>query len=108
MTSKAYFFAGLAIVCGAGASYMTSRLLAERTAGEAEKIDIVVAKRNLNIGERIAKPEEMFEMKSVLKENEPPDAIKDLDALKGKIMKSGRDKGDRITPSNLIDKDLLD
>lgn len=108
MKPKAYIFAGLAIVCGLGASYMTSRLLAERTTDEAEKVEILVAKRNLSVGERIAKPEEMFELKPVLKENEPPDAIKDFEALKGKIMRQGRVKGDHVTPSNLYDKDPLD
>jgi Flp pilus assembly protein CpaB len=108
MKPKAYIFAGLAIVCGLGASYMTSRLLAERTTEDAEKIEILVAKRQLNVGERIVRPDDMFEMKAVLKENEPPDAIKDFEAVKGKIMKQGRNKGDHVTASNLYDKDLLD
>ncbi len=108
MKPKAYIFAGLAIVCGLGASYMTSRLLAERTTEEAEKVEILVAKRNLNVGERIMRPDEMFELKAVLKENEPPDAIREFDAVKGKIVKSTRNKGDHVTPANLYDKDLLD
>lgn len=108
MKPKAYIFAGLAVVCGLGASYMTSRLLAERTPDEPEKVEILVAKRNLNFGERIAKPDEMFELKAVLKENEPPDAIRDYEAVKGKIMKSTRNKGDHITAANLYDKDPLD
>ena len=81
MKPKAYIFAGLAIVCGLGASYMTSRLLAERTQEEPERVDILVAKRTINVGERVTKPEDMFELKAVLKENEPPDAIKDFDAV---------------------------
>jgi pilus assembly protein CpaB len=108
MKPKAYIFAGLAIVCGLGASYMTSRLLAERSADDPEKVEILVAKRNLSFGERIVKPEEMFELKAVPKENEPPDALKDFDAVKGKIMRSMRNKGDHITAANLYDKDLLD
>jgi pilus assembly protein CpaB len=108
MKPKAYIFAGLAIVCGLGASYMTSRLLAERGSDDPERVEILVAKRNLNFGERIVKPEEMFELKAVTKENEPPEAIKDFDAVKGKMMRSMRNKGDHITPANLYDKDLLD
>lgn len=108
MKPKAYIFAGLAIVCGLGASYMTSRLLAERTQDEPERVNILVAKRNINVGERINKPEDMFEVKPVVKENEPPDAIKDFDALKGKTMKSGRNRGDHVTAANLYDKDTID
>jgi pilus assembly protein CpaB len=108
MKPKAYIFAGLAIVCGLGASYMTSRLLAERTQEEPERVDILVAKRTINVGERVVKPEDMFELKAVLKENEPPDAIKDFDAVKGKSMKSTRNKGDHITLANLHDKDNID
>ncbi len=108
MKPKAYIFAGLAIVCGLGASYMTSRLLAERTTDDPEKIEILVAKRHLNVGERIVRPEEAFELKPVLKENEPPDAIRDFEAVKGKTIKSTRNKGDHITVANLYDKDVLD
>ena len=101
MKPKTMILMGLAIVCGLGASYMTSRLLAERSAPEEEKVAILVAKRHVSVGERILKPDEMFEIKLVSKESEPPDAIKDMDALKGKNMKQGRNKGDHITAANL-------
>ncbi|HZZ77913.1 MAG TPA: Flp pilus assembly protein CpaB [Gemmataceae bacterium] len=108
MKPKAYIFAGLAIVCGLGASYMTSRLLAERVPDEPERVNILVAKRQINVGERVNKPEDMFEVKPVLKENEPPDAVKDFDALKGKTMRQSRNKGDHVTPANLYDKDQIE
>ncbi len=108
MKPKTMILMGLAIVCGLGASYMTSRLLADRKVEEPEKIEIVVAKRSLSFGERISKPEEMFEMKAVTKESEPPDAIRDVNALKGKIIKQGRNRGDHITPANLYEKDGIE
>ena len=37
------------------------------------------------------------------KENQPPDAIKDYESLKGKIMKQSRNKGDHIVEANLRD-----
>ncbi|MBI2807612.1 MAG: Flp pilus assembly protein CpaB [Planctomycetes bacterium] len=101
MKPKTMILAGLAVVCGLGASYMTSRLLAERAPAEEEKVEILVAKRNLRVGEPLLKPQEMFEKKAVAKENEPPDAIKNFDDLKGKIMKQSRNKGDHILPANL-------
>jgi Flp pilus assembly protein CpaB len=105
MKPKTMILMGLAITCGLGASYMTSRLLAERQAPDApETVEILVASRTINVHERITKPEEMFEKKAVSKDSEPPDAIHDFEALKGKVVKQGRNKGDHITASNLYDK----
>ncbi len=103
MKPKTMILLGLAVVCGLGASYMTSRLLAERTTPEEEKIKILVARRILSVGERISKPEELFEIKEVTKENEPPDAIKDFEQLKDKIMKQTRNRGDHVSANNLYD-----
>jgi len=103
MKPKTMILMGLAVVCGLGASYMTSRLLAERQPDEQEKIKILVARRVLSVGERITKPEELFEIKEVTKENEPPDAIKEFEQVKGKVMKQTRNRGDHISASNLYD-----
>jgi Flp pilus assembly protein CpaB len=109
MKPKTMILMGLAITCGLGASYMTSRLLAERqTADEPEKVEILVASRNLSVHQKIVTPEEMFEKKLVAKENEPTDAIKDFDALKGKSLRVGRNKGDTVTAGNLYDKGALE
>jgi len=108
MKPKTMILMGLAIVCGLGASYMTSRLLAERNVEEQEKVKILVAKRVLSVGERLSKPDEIFEIKEVTRDNEPPDAIKDLDVLKGKMMKQSRNKGDHVTMANLYEGGGLD
>lgn len=108
MKPKTMILMGLAIVCGLGASYMTSRLLAERQVQEEEKVKILVAKRVLSVGERLSKPEEVFEVKEVTKDSEPPDAIKDLDQLKNKIMKQTRNRGDHVTAANLWEGGGLD
>jgi Flp pilus assembly protein CpaB len=109
MKPKAMILMGIAIACGLGASYMTSRLLADRSDADQETVEVLVAKRNLSIGERITKPEELFEKKTILKEMDTPDTIKDLDALKGKILKQSRNKGDTITPNSTFnEKDNLD
>jgi pilus assembly protein CpaB len=101
MKPKTMILMGLAITCGLGASYMTSRLLAERSPAEEEKVKILVAKKNLNVGQRISDPEELFEYKEVSKDSEPPDAIKDFDAIKGKSLKQNRNKGEWVTAANL-------
>jgi Flp pilus assembly protein CpaB len=80
MKPKTMILMGLAITCGLGASYMTSRLLADRQTEEKETVEVLVAKRSLSVGERLTKPEELFEKKTILKENDTPDAIRDFDA----------------------------
>jgi pilus assembly protein CpaB len=101
MKAKTMILMGLAITCGLGASYMTSRLLAERSPSDEEKVKILVLKKNVNVGQRITDPEEFVEFKEVSKESEPPDSIKDLDFLKGKTLKQGRTKGDHLTAAHL-------
>jgi Flp pilus assembly protein CpaB len=109
MKPKTMILMGLAITCGLGASYMTSRLLADRsTNDEPERVDILVAKKNLSVHQRITDPQELFEKKSVTKDQEPPNAIKEYEALKGKTLKQGRNQGEWVTPENLYDKGQLE
>lgn len=109
MKPKTMILMGLAITCGLGASYMTSRLLAERSTDEPKKtVEILVATRPLSVHQRITNPEELFEKKNVTEGDEPPDAIKDFETLKGKTLKTGRNKGDHVTAANLYDKGQLE
>jgi len=95
---------GLAIACGLGASYMTSRLLADRIEPEKEMVEVVVAKKNLSVGQYIAKPEEFFEIKAIPKETDRMENIRSMDALKGKILKQARGQGEAVSAQNLFDK----
>jgi Flp pilus assembly protein CpaB len=104
MKPKTMILLGLAITCGLGASYMTSRLLAERQGPEAlETVDILVAKDTISVHTVLKKPEDLFVTKTVAK-GDFPDAITDFDALKGKVLKHGRARGESVTPANLYDK----
>ncbi len=102
MKPKTMILMGLAVTCGLGASYMTSRLLADRgNSDEKETVEVIVARRSLNIGERIVKPDEMFEKKTIFKENDTADSIRDLEPLKGRILKKSRNKGDTIFATDM-------
>jgi pilus assembly protein CpaB len=81
---------------------MTSRLLAERQSPEEERVIILVAKKNLSVGQRLAKPEELFDQKEVTRENEPPDAIREYDQLRNKLVKQPRNRGEHVTAANLL------
>ena len=63
MKSKTMILMVIAIVCGLGASYMTSRLLAERN----EKVIVLVPKQKLSQWTHIKEPETMFEEREILK-----------------------------------------
>jgi len=105
MKPKTMILMGLAIVCGLGASYMTSRLLAERSpAEETEKVEILVAIKDIPVHTQLAKPEAFFERKTVSKDSAPQDAITDLDSLRGKRVKQTLNKGYHVTSAGIYDK----
>lgn len=115
MKPKTVILMVLAVACGLGASFMTSRLLAERQSGEAEKekVKILVAKKNLDMALIVKNPNEMFEEKLVNKEDAPKEAIEIKDEkqyedvlaqLKGRQLKVGRIKGDFISLDFMLDK----
>jgi Flp pilus assembly protein CpaB len=101
----------VAVVCGLGASYMTSRLLAERDDKPAEapvvaKVKLLVAKKNLEMHVALRnKPEDFFKEKEFIKDDVPKDALvwADLPKLKGKFLKRGLRKDDHLTLEDVMD-----
>ena len=102
MKPKTMILIVLAVTCGLGASWMTRQVLMGRQVEDKETVEILVAKRHLSVGQRMVKPEELFERKTILKENDTPDAIREFDKLTGKILKQGRNAGDTVVPTNLF------
>lgn len=106
MKPKTLVLMGVAIACGLGASYMTSRLLAERTSDDEPKVSVLVAKKNLNVGDTIKQPDEQFQEKKFARGDEPPGAIDSVETLKNRVLKRPLRAGDHITQDDLIgDKD---
>jgi Flp pilus assembly protein CpaB len=103
MKPKTLILMVVAISCGLGASYMTSRLLADRQQ-EAEKVRIPVARKVLNTGETLKIPEDLFEEKEFTKGDEPKLAILDVVSLKGRVLKKSLRVGDFITHDDLLDE----
>jgi Flp pilus assembly protein CpaB len=101
MKPKTMILMIVAVTCGLGASYMTSRLLAHREA--PEKVSILVAKKNLNMGDIVKLPDDMFVHKQVSRGDEPRMAINETDKLKGRQLKRSLRAGDFVTPEDLID-----
>ncbi len=102
MKPKTLVLMGVAIACGLGASYMTSRLLAERQTDDDPKIDVLVAKKNLNMGDTIKAPEELFQLKRFTKGEEPERAVTDMEQLKNRVLKRPLRPGDHVTPEDMF------
>jgi pilus assembly protein CpaB len=106
MKPKTLILMVVAVTCGLGASYMTSRLLAERQPEDTEKVTILVAKKNLDMGLTIKKVEDFFEEKKFLKGDEPKNAIVEIKDLQTRVLKRSLRSGDFVTGDDLLsDKD---
>jgi pilus assembly protein CpaB len=111
MKPKTMILMVVAVVCGLGASYMTSRLLAEREEPAAqaapppiEKVTLVVAKKPLPIGQMIKNAKALFNEKSFVKEDAPKDALSDVKSLEGKVLKRSLRGGDHVFPDDISDR----
>jgi pilus assembly protein CpaB len=108
MKPKTLMLMGVAIACGLGASYMTSRLLAERQSDDEPKVTVLVARRALNMGETIKLPEELFQEKKFTRGEEPAGAIENIDLLKNRVLKRPLRPGDYVTAEDLFGNDDKD
>ena len=72
-------------------------------AGAKRPSKVLVAKKNLDTGIMIKKPEELFEEKDILKETAPKNILMKFEEVKGRQLKIPRRLGDTITPEDLYD-----
>jgi Flp pilus assembly protein CpaB len=107
MKPKTMILMFVAIGCGLAASYMTSRVIAERSteAAEVEKVSVLVAKKNLALGMLIKDPAAQFEEKFYIKGEEPKKAIRDLVLLKDKRLSKSISAEQFVTEEDLFNKD---
>jgi len=106
MKPKTLILMFVAIACGLAASYMTSRLLAERGTKDQveEKVKILVAKKNLGMGTLIKDPEALFEEKAFTKGEEPKKAIRAYDQLKDRRLNKPLAAEQFVSADDLMDK----
>jgi pilus assembly protein CpaB len=106
MKSKTVILMVVAIACGLAASYMTSRVIADRDSKpEQEKASVLVAKRNISMGTLINDPEKFFEEKQFVKGEEPKKAIRSFDELKNQRLNKPLSAEQFVTADDLWDKD---
>jgi pilus assembly protein CpaB len=106
MKPKTVMLMVIAIGCGLAASYMTSRLLAERSNKEVteEKVKILVAKKNLPMGTLIKVPEDLFEEKPFTKGEEPKRALRNFEQLKDRRLNKSLNAEQFVSTEDLMDK----
>jgi Flp pilus assembly protein CpaB len=100
MKSKTMILMAVAVVCGLGASYMTSRLIAERN----ETVTVLVAKQKLPQWTLVKDPAKMFEPKETLKTDAPKTAVFSMEELKDRILIRGVSQGQAVVMEDLQDK----
>src|SRR5262249_1483670 len=107
MKPKTMILLVVAISCGLGARYMTSRLLAERgnQNDDQERTTIVVAKKKVPMGIVIKNPKDWFEEKNVAADSVPPGALTSFDKIKDRQVQNPRRPGDSVTEEDLCGPD---
>ena len=104
MKPKTIILLVVAIGCGLVASFMTSRLLADKgTPEEPEKVKVLVVAKNLPYGLLLKEPQELFVEKAYTKGDEPRKAIQTYEALKGRRLNKALTAEQFVFPDDLMD-----
>ncbi len=101
MKSKTIILLVVAAGCGLVASYMTSRLLADRN----QKISVLVAKAKFLPWTPIKSPEDMFEVEERSKNDVPRNAVVSTEATKDHVLAKSMEKGDVLVAEYMQSKE---
>jgi pilus assembly protein CpaB len=104
MRPKTMILMVVAIGCGLAASYMTSKLLAERNNAPVEepKVKILVAKTRVPAWAPIKEPEKYFEEKEIPESIAPKKALKELSKVKGQRLAQALSEGEYVLEDKLV------
>ncbi|MFO0929130.1 MAG: Flp pilus assembly protein CpaB [Gemmataceae bacterium] len=110
MKPKTMILMVVAIGCGLAASYMTSRLLAERNQQqEAEPtVPVLVAKARVPGWQPVKDPEKFFEIKAYPQSVAPRRAIATFEEIKGQRLNKPLDETKPVTQDDLLTKEQAD
>ncbi|HEV3260024.1 MAG TPA: Flp pilus assembly protein CpaB [Gemmataceae bacterium] len=100
MKSKTMILVAVALVCGVGAAYMTSRLIADRS----ETVTVLMPKQKYGQWMLIKDPDAMFEQKEILKSDAPKTAVLRIEDLKDRILLRALPAGQPVVYEDLQDK----
>jgi Flp pilus assembly protein CpaB len=103
MQAKIMILLALAVTCGLGVVFMTSRPRAHNgLPEEQERVVVLVARKNLETGCTIKEPKDFFAEEVVIKGEEPKNAVTKLDDLKDRVVKHSLREGDIVCGSDLL------
>jgi pilus assembly protein CpaB len=107
MKPKTMILMVVAVGCGLAASYMTSRLLAERSAPAPvdSKVQVVVAKQKVSAMVLIKDPEKYFELKEFPDGLAPKKALRSLDEVKDQRLNKAVTDEEIVTSDHLLNKE---
>jgi Flp pilus assembly protein CpaB len=105
MKPKTMILLVVAVTCGLGASYMTSKLLAERKGPPPEeKVRVLVAKARVTKYTVLKEPEKFFEQREMPKAIAPKSFFSDLAEIKDKRVNKEFKADVHISPEDVADR----
>ncbi len=109
MKPKTMMLMVVAVGCGLAASYMTSRLLADRstTTVEEPKIKILVAKGKVPAWVLIKDPAKYFEEKDVAESAVPKKALKELKEVENQRLSQALTEGEYVLADKLVNAEQV-
>jgi Flp pilus assembly protein CpaB len=110
MKPKTMILMVVAVACGLGASYMTSRLLADRGKAQPDvpTVPVLVAKVRVPSWQPIKDPEKFFEIRQYPEDVAPKKAIGDMEKVKDQRLRTFLDAEKPLTQDDLVGKDMAD
>lgn len=109
MKPKTMMLMVVAIGCGLAASYMTSRLLAERNANQTEeaKVTVLVAKAKVPAWVLLKEPEKYFEEREVPESIAPKKGLKELSKIKDQRLSVALSEGEYVLEDKLVNPEQV-
>jgi pilus assembly protein CpaB len=109
MKPKTMILMVVAVACGLGASYMTSKLLAERSnkGGDEPTVPVLVSTARIASWQPIKEPDKYFEVRPFPQSLAPPKALTDPSELKDQRLNKLLDVGKPVTKDDLLTKEQL-
>lgn len=107
MKPKTMILMVVAVGCGLGASYMTSKLLADRNKAPAQvpTVPVLVAKARVPAQQVIKDPEKFFEIKQYPQDLAPKKSLGDFAEVKDQRFKNFIEEGKAVGQDDLVNKD---
>ena len=107
MKSKTMILMVVAVGCGLVASFLTSRLLADRGPVGPEMVKRLVAKKNLALGTVIKEPEKYFIEKEFPVDSAPKRGFESFDAIKNKKLTKPISEDAPITNDDVLEGEFV-